>query len=158
MAEPFLNELASQYALSLSDYRAVRMLGRLGAMPVSRFGAELGIPRSTITNLVDRLEKAGLVERAPDPLDRRVTLVRLTSAGNQAVEAGALWHDSEMVRRLRALDPDSQTVLASLLERVVDAAPADAPNSDSPDAGIPEVDARSEEPVLNITKGLQPVS
>jgi len=121
IAEPLLDELADRYALSLGDFRAVRLLAKLGAVPVSRFGGELGVPRSTITNLVDRLERAGVVARIPDPVDRRVTLVELTDTGRQAVEAINLVRESEMVQRLFSLDETSKTRLAELLERVADA-------------------------------------
>jgi DNA-binding MarR family transcriptional regulator len=123
LAEPLQSELASRHGISLSDLYAVRVLGRLGEAPVSRYGAELAVPRSTITNLVDRLERAGLVARSPSPTDRRVTLVRLSEAGRTIVGDTAIVLDSELARRLFRLEPESQIALADLLERVV--APAD---------------------------------
>jgi DNA-binding MarR family transcriptional regulator len=128
LAEPLQSELAARHGISFGDLHAVRVLARLGQAPLSRYGAELGIPRSTITNLVDRLERAQLVERIASHTDRRVTLVRLTPAGQGAVEAVALLPGSEVATRLLGLDPAAQEALAELLERVV-AAP---PDLDSP--------------------------
>ena len=138
LAEPLQRDLAARHGVSLGDLSAVRSLARLGATPVSQFGAELGLPRSTITNLVDRLEGARLVERAASPTDRRVTLVKLTPAGEQVVEAVALLRDSVVARRLLALDPATQETLAGILERVLaredDADRIDADPIDEPEA------------------------
>ena len=132
LAEPLQHELAASHGISLSDLYAVRVLARLGDVPVSRYGAELGVARSTITNLVDRLERAGLVERDASPGDRRVTLVRLTASGRDAIEAGARFADSELLRRLLSLDAADQTALADILERLL----ADdlGPDGATPDA------------------------
>lgn len=118
LAEPLQRDLASRHGLSLGDLHAVRVLARIDETPVSRYGAELGVPRSTITNLVDRLERAQLVERAASRSDRRVTLVRLTSAGRRVAEDTGFLRDSEIARRLLALEPPAQEALAELLERV----------------------------------------
>jgi 5'-methylthioadenosine phosphorylase len=119
LAEPLQRDLASRHGLSLGDLHAVRVLARIDETPVSRYGAELGVPRSTITNLVDRLERAQLVERAASRSDRRVTLVRLTSAGRRVADDTGFLRDSEIARRLLALEPPAQEALAELLERVV---------------------------------------
>jgi DNA-binding MarR family transcriptional regulator len=119
LVEPLQRELAASHGISLGDLYAVRVLARLGQVPVSRYGAELGLARSTITNLVDRLERAGLVARAPSADDRRVTLVNLTKAGLDATEAGTRFTDSDIAHGILALETDDQAMLASLLERVV---------------------------------------
>jgi DNA-binding MarR family transcriptional regulator len=119
LVEPLQRELAASHGISLGDLYAVRVLARLGEVPVSLYGAELGVPRSTITNLVDRLEHAGLVDRVASPSDRRVTLVRLTETGQDAVEARTRISESDVGRGILALDPTDQTMLAELLERVV---------------------------------------
>ena len=120
LAEPLQRKLASQHGISLADLAAVRVLAREGEVPISAYGDALGMPRSTITNQVDRLERAGLVERLASPTARRVTLVRLAPAGRKAVEETAPLRDSEIVTRLLALNPTDQATLADLLERVVE--------------------------------------
>jgi len=138
LAEPLQQELAASHGISLGDLHAVRVLSRLGEAPVSRYGAELRLPRSTITNLVDRLERAGLVERVASPTDRRVTLVRLTETGREAVEARARLADSDVARRLFALDEADQAALVELLERVL----ANGPEPDAAAEGDPSDDSR----------------
>ena len=119
LAEPLQAELAARHGVSLADLHALRVLARRGEIPMSAYGDELGIPRSTITNLVDRLERAGLVERRPDSADRRVTLVGLAEAGRLAAEEIGALRNSELAARLLALAPADQAALAELLERVV---------------------------------------
>jgi MarR family 2-MHQ and catechol resistance regulon transcriptional repressor len=131
LAEPLQRELASRHGISLASLYAVRVLARIGESPISQYGDALGVPRSTITNLVDRLERAGLAERLASPTDRRVTLVRLTPGGRKAVEDTDLLRDSDVVNRLLALDPSAQATLADLLERV--AAGPSEPVSDDPE-------------------------
>jgi DNA-binding MarR family transcriptional regulator len=67
--------------------RALVTLARRGTMRPGELSDHLRIaPRST-TEVVDALEAHGLVERRPDPNDRRATLVEMTEAGTQAVVA-----------------------------------------------------------------------
>ncbi|WP_345893850.1 winged helix DNA-binding protein [Nocardioides sp. TF02-7] len=72
-----------------------------------------------MTNRVDRLTARGLVERHPDPSDRRGVLVRLTPEGKAAVD-GAFSALLEAERELLAdLSPDDQATLAALLRRLL---------------------------------------
>jgi len=120
LAEPIQRELAARHGTSLADLRAVRVLARQGEVPISHYGDELGVPRSTITNLVDRLEHSGLVERRQSRTDRRVTLVALTAAGHEAVEDMQPIRSSKVAAYLLALEPEAQEQLAELLERLVE--------------------------------------
>jgi DNA-binding MarR family transcriptional regulator len=74
--------------LNLSRFEILLVLSfsRRGALPIMRLRDALMIHGSSVTYLVDRLEKAGLVTREPDTDDRRVTRVRLTDAGRETVE------------------------------------------------------------------------
>jgi DNA-binding MarR family transcriptional regulator len=125
LAEPLQRQLAARHGISLGDLHAVRVLARQGDVPISGFGAEIGVPRSTVTNLVDRLERAGLVERRPSATDGRVTLVALTRAGREAVLDTQLIRRSRVAAQLLALEPGAQVLLAELLEQVI-SGPADA--------------------------------
>ncbi|MGD8414237.1 MAG: MarR family transcriptional regulator [Candidatus Latescibacterota bacterium] len=54
--------------------------------PVSEFHRALGVPRSTLTSLLDRLETRGWLIRRPSDRDRRVVLVGVTEAGRAVAE------------------------------------------------------------------------
>lgn len=73
------------------------------------------VTSGTMTNRVDRLAGRGLVERRPDPDDRRGVLVRLTAAGRTAVDAALdelLAYEREI---LASLDAHEATRLADAL-------------------------------------------
>ncbi|OMH32314.1 MarR family winged helix-turn-helix transcriptional regulator [Tersicoccus sp. Bi-70] len=71
------------FALTFSRYELLTLLAftRRGELPMSRASSLLQVHPTSVTNAVDRLQAAGLVDRAPHPLDRRTTLVRLTTDG-----------------------------------------------------------------------------
>jgi DNA-binding MarR family transcriptional regulator len=126
LVEPLQREIAARHGISLADLHALRVLELSGPIPVSRLGAELGLARSSATNLVDRLERAGLVDRTASAEDRRVTLVGPSPAGLAALESFAMVRESELVRRLLSLDDDERARFTDLLERIT-AAPEELP-------------------------------
>ena len=75
----------------------------------------MGVDRTTMVGLVDELEKKGLVERRPDPLDRRKNVVALTEAGRTTVQ-GATRAVAEAERRfLGPLSDDEGAALRAAL-------------------------------------------
>ena len=77
------------------------------------------VTSGTMTNRVDRLERRGLVERSPDPHDRRGVIVELTDSGKRTVDA-AMADLLERERQLLAELPARQrTELANLLRRLL---------------------------------------
>ncbi|RFS84659.1 MarR family transcriptional regulator [Actinomadura spongiicola] len=77
------------------------------------------VTSGTMTNRIDRLAAAGLVERHPDPQDKRGVLVRLTDAGRTRVDAAF----ADLLEReqviLDALSPDQRDALADLLRTLL---------------------------------------
>jgi DNA-binding MarR family transcriptional regulator len=71
--------VAARHELTPQQLELLRML----AVPVSMraFAEELSCDPSNVTGLVDRAERLGLVERVPDPSDRRVRILKLTTKG-----------------------------------------------------------------------------
>jgi DNA-binding MarR family transcriptional regulator len=55
-----------------------------GPAPVARLAETVGVKRSTLTNILDRLESHGLARREINPADRRSFVVRPTPAGRRA--------------------------------------------------------------------------
>jgi DNA-binding MarR family transcriptional regulator len=72
-----------------------------------------------MTHLVDRLEREGLVERVPDPDDRRGVLVSLTRRGRAVVERVGPSHLETQRRMLAALTKQEQAELARLLRKLL---------------------------------------
>lgn len=63
--------------------RALRVVCDQGEVRPSALAAELRIAPRSATEVIDGLEERGLVERAPDPADRRATIVTATPAGRR---------------------------------------------------------------------------
>jgi DNA-binding MarR family transcriptional regulator len=78
----------------------------------------LMLTSSGTTKRLDRLERAGLVERAPDPQDRRGVLIRLTDKGRDVIDATTEAHLANERRLLAALSDAEREQLASLLRRL----------------------------------------
>src|ERR1700724_1379352 len=83
-----LERRAAEHDLSIP---ATRLLGVLRDREptMNELARILGLDKSSVTGLVERAERRGLVERAPSPADRRAVLVRLTGEGRTLVCAAA---------------------------------------------------------------------
>ncbi|MCM3629821.1 MarR family transcriptional regulator [Paenibacillus glycanilyticus] len=69
------------YGLSIETFQILELLYHKGPQPIQKISDTFSIPSGSITYVVDKLEKKGLVERLPIPGDRRKTNVTLTSEG-----------------------------------------------------------------------------
>ena len=98
---------------------ALRRAGAPYQLSPGRLLRETLVTSGTMTNRVDRLTARGLVERHPDPADRRGVLVRLTDEGRGTVDA-AFGQLLDAERELLAdLPPTDQKRLAGLLRTLL---------------------------------------
>ena len=79
----------------------------------------LGLDKSSVTGLVDRAERRGLVERVPSPADRRAVLVNLTEHGRSQVSAAAARFEADVSAVLEHLTPADRGQLAGLISRLL---------------------------------------
>jgi DNA-binding MarR family transcriptional regulator len=81
-----LNDLLRPLGLTFPRYEALMLLSftRAGALPLGKIGERLQVHRTSVTNIVDKLEADGLVRRVPHAEDRRATLAEITDAGREA--------------------------------------------------------------------------
>ena len=94
---------AERHDLSEGRLGVMFRLFRVGECPLGDLADELDSTPRNITGLLDHLERDGLVERVPDPQDRRSVRARLTAAGRQRIEAiwrEGLEHQFEVVQGL----------------------------------------------------------
>jgi DNA-binding MarR family transcriptional regulator len=77
------------FDLTFARYEALVLLtfSRKGSLPLGKMGERLMIHPTSVTNVVDRLERQGLVERVAHPTDRRTTLCEITEQGREVVAA-----------------------------------------------------------------------
>jgi DNA-binding MarR family transcriptional regulator len=112
-----LAEAAAEHDLSIVQLRLLGIL-RDRQPGMLELGQHLGLDKSSITGLVSRAEKRGLVERSPSPHDGRGVLVTLTPAGRRLVEVGEAQINrriTQLTKRLNATQRKQFTQLASVL-------------------------------------------
>jgi DNA-binding MarR family transcriptional regulator len=84
-----LNDVLEPFGLTFARYEALMLLflSRNGSLPLGKVGARLQVHRTSVTNLVDGLERAGLIARTPHPTDRRTTLATINDRGREVAAA-----------------------------------------------------------------------
>jgi len=84
-----LNEALEPHGLTFARYEALMLLflSRSGSLPLGKIGERLQVHPTSVTNLVDGLERSGLATRTPHPSDRRATLATITDAGGRTAAA-----------------------------------------------------------------------
>jgi DNA-binding MarR family transcriptional regulator len=98
---------------------ALRREGKPYVLSPGQLISQTMVTSGTMTNRVDRLENAGLVQRLPDPQDRRGVHVRLTPRGKERVDealADLLEREREL---LQGLGKAERETLSTLLRRLV---------------------------------------
>ncbi|WP_347109377.1 MarR family transcriptional regulator [Paenarthrobacter sp. S56] len=78
-----IESVLKPFGLTFARYELLALLSfaRSGALPMNKASALLQVHPTSVTNAVDRLERAALVARSPHPTDGRTTLIELTAEG-----------------------------------------------------------------------------
>jgi DNA-binding MarR family transcriptional regulator len=84
-----LNDTLKPFDLTFPRYEALMLLyySRRGALPLGKISDRLQVHRTSVTNIIDGLERSGLVTREPHERDRRTTLAAITPKGRETAEA-----------------------------------------------------------------------
>jgi MarR family 2-MHQ and catechol resistance regulon transcriptional repressor len=106
----------SQWGVLRNLHRAERESG--SGLRISALSERLLIRPPSVSGVVDRLERAGLVEREVDPTDQRARFVRLTVAGRELVRRVLSGHERQIESAMAALGPDELEQLDRLLARL----------------------------------------
>jgi DNA-binding MarR family transcriptional regulator len=96
----------------------LRRAGPPYRLRASDFTRTLMITSSGATKRLDRLERAGLIERSPDPHDRRGTLIGLTARGRALIDAVTVPHLDNERNLVSPLSREEQEQLADLLRKL----------------------------------------
>lgn len=115
-----LESALEPYGITPAQWNSLNQLASKGPMSQRQLAAAVRREPATITRSIDRMEKAGLVERFPDPKDRRVNIIGVTQAGEEllsAVQSAARMANERVERGFTA---EEARLLGELLDRVYD--------------------------------------
>jgi DNA-binding MarR family transcriptional regulator len=82
----YLDRTLGELGITQAEGHVLIALSRHGPMPIGALKGAFGHKPSTLTNVVDRLERKKLVRRESNPDDRRSVLIRLTGPGEKVAE------------------------------------------------------------------------
>lgn len=107
-----MSERLLRLGISMAQLHILYTLHRSGEMPMSRLADVLNVSLSNATGLIDRLEERGYLERTRVPEDRRVVIIRLTTAGVQMLVEQDAMTDELLRTVLGRLTPSQLIVVA----------------------------------------------
>ncbi len=106
--------------LTVAEARTLAFVSRRPGLRQSTLAEELCVEPMTLVGFLDRLEAAGLVERIPDPADRRAKLIRLTPSAANIVRRIRTIGKSVREEAERGIDPDVVDALRLTLLKMQD--------------------------------------
>jgi DNA-binding MarR family transcriptional regulator len=125
--------LSREYELTWPQLAALCELERLGKCPVGQLAGEMYVGAPTVTGIVDRLERDGLVERFREKGDRRKVLVGLTPKGRALLARKPSLLNEHLRTGLSCLSERQQKQMRSTLDRLAEMmeSPQDSNGDDS---------------------------
>jgi DNA-binding MarR family transcriptional regulator len=119
LAEPIQAQLWQHAHLTLTQVSVLRHL-RAGPQTGGRLGELAGLSAASISRLVDRLEKRGLVSRRRDTDDRRQVEIHLEPAGERLLGEARVFRGSDLHHAVEAMSSDERRRLTASLTRLVE--------------------------------------
>ena len=113
----FRNAKSEWAGLNVTDKECLRLLFQKGIATPSELARHTGLTSGATTAMLDRLEKAGLIERRPNPDDRRGTLI---TPAKSAAEKAASWFESARNAQdelISSYSESEQEIIADVFER-----------------------------------------
>ena len=120
--------------ISMTHFHVLTLLRHHDAMPMGRLAEILDVSMSSTTGIIDRMEEKGLVERVRVPDDRRIVLVRSTTAGLGLIDEAELVKSEVIGSAISRLDSDQLdrlTLASTDLGAAIAGALADNPGYDA---------------------------
>ena len=118
VVQGMLERRAAEHGLSIIQARLLGVL-RDRTPTMNELARLLGLDKSSVTGLVDRAERRGLVIRVPSTTDRRAMLVSLTDDGRALVSQAAACFETDVLTMLDRLPARDRDALSGLVSRLL---------------------------------------
>ena len=110
--------LAQEYGLTGPQAIIMQEIQQGGAVPVSSLAKSVSLSHATVTDILNRLSKRGMVVRTRDHVDKRRMMVSLTEQGAQLLTKTPSLLQDQFISRFEDLEEWEQTLILSSLQRV----------------------------------------
>jgi DNA-binding MarR family transcriptional regulator len=114
----YSRHLLDSHGVTGPQLAALQEAARLGESPVSVLARNIHVSHSTMTGILDRLEKRGLVTRARDRDDRRRVTVTVSAEGQAILDATPSPLQDRFRSEIAKLEEWEQTMMLSTLQRI----------------------------------------
>ena len=101
------------------DFQTLGTLSAAGPQRPGDLAQLFGVAPTTLSSVVARLARRGLLDRQPDPEDGRAVRIALTPAGQEMADAIFRQDIRNMTAMLEVLDPEERETLLAMLDRIV---------------------------------------
>jgi homoprotocatechuate degradation regulator HpaR len=109
-----------EHALSDQQWRVLRVLGEHGVVETGKVAREAFILGPSLTGVLTRMERDGLIRRARDPVDQRRTVVEATDKGMQLVGTLSQTIEAHYAWMEKTLGKESLARLYELLDQLIE--------------------------------------
>ena len=113
-----LRRQTEAHGLTLTEFAVLEVLLSKGALPLGEIGGRVLRASASVTYVVDKLERRGLLRRRACAEDRRVVYAELTDEGRALIEPVFAEHAAFIALLASGLDPAEQEAATDLLRRL----------------------------------------
>lgn len=104
--------------ITLPQLWALRQVAELGTCSMHTLAKAQGLKSSTVTGLVDRLVKLGLLKRFTNETDRRAVLAGITPKGRKIMSALHTEHRQSIMRLFQHISPQERAMYLAIIEKI----------------------------------------
>ncbi|MFD1206804.1 MULTISPECIES: MarR family transcriptional regulator [Sporosarcina] len=112
------NKLTDTYNLNPTEFAVLELLYHKGRQPIQKIGQKILLRSGSMTYVVDKLEKKGLLERVFCQEDKRITYMSITDEGKKRIEEIFPSHEENIKSIMSALTEEEQETAIELLRKL----------------------------------------
>lgn len=111
-------EAIKKYGMNLTEFAVLELLFSKGDQPIQKIGQKILIASSSITYVVDKLEKKKFVKRVACPTDRRVTYAAITDEGRTFMEEVFPKHAEFLTDIMDVLETEEKEIMIEQIKKI----------------------------------------
>jgi DNA-binding MarR family transcriptional regulator len=116
----YSKQLSKTAGLTSPQLLILAAIARMGDVTIGTIAREVKLSQATVTTILDRLERRGLVYRERSTVDKRKVHAHLTAEGEEALSTAPTPLQQSFIARYEGLDPWEQSMILASLQRVAD--------------------------------------